>query len=499
MLRLGDGNQTMLLRTFFDPKLAHASYLVACQTTGAAMVIDPSRTVNQYLAAAAAEDVTIIAAAETHIHADFVSGARELAEQIGATLYLSGAGGAQWQYRYVARYPHRLLQDGDHWQIGNLALQALHTPGHTPEHMAYLVTDRATAAVPMGMFTGDFVFVGDVGRPDLLETAVGVKGAKTGAARELFNSLKRFKQMPDYLQVWPAHRAGTLCGKALGAMPSSTVGYERQTNWAFQVGDEAAFVAQVLDGQPEPPRYFATMKRVNRDGPARRRLAPVPPCLDVENLIDWQRAGATLMDTRSVADFAAGHISGAINNPLAGRTFTTYAGWFLAEDQPYSLVIDPGDLESAIDDLARIGLDQVAGYFPIETIQQWSQRTSQPLGMIEQVTVVDVAAAIRSGELVVIDVRSAAEFAQGHLPQARNIVLGHVLERLHEIPADRPVVLQCKSGFRSSIAAALLASRGRTNVVNLQGGYQAWLAAQLPVESGVRPLSSEGAFHGYQQ
>lgn len=472
----------MLLQTFFDPNLAHASYLAACQETGAAIVIDPNRTVGQYVAAAAAEGVTILAVAETHIHADFVSGARELAGRTGATLYLSGAGGNEWHYHYAAQYPHRLLQDGDHWQIGELAFQALHTPGHTPEHMAYLVTDGVAAALPVGVFTGDCIFVGDVGRPDLLETAVGLKGTKSAAARELFCSIQRFKQMPDYLQVWPAHGAGTACGKTLGAMPSSTVGYERRTNWALQIDDEATFVTQVLNGQPEPPRYFATMKRVNRDGPPLLPKLPNPPRLSMEQLVDLQQAGATIVDTRSAAAFAAGHIPGAINNPFAARTFTTLAGWFLAYDQPFYLVIDPGDLEGAVQDLVRIGLDQVAGYFPTETVDQWSQRTGQPLGVIEQVSVAEVAAAICAGELLVIDIRSAAEFTQGHLPYARNIVLGHVLERLDEIPAARPVVLQCRSGFRSNLAAGLLASRGRTNIVNLQGGYQAWLAAQLPVD-----------------
>jgi hydroxyacylglutathione hydrolase len=480
----------MLIRTFVDSKLAHNSYLVVCQATSQAIVIDPSRHIEPYLAAAQAEGVRIVAVAETHIHADFVSGSRELAEQTGATLYLSAEGGSDWQYHYATAYPHRLLHDGEHWQMGNLRLQALHTPGHTPEHMAYLLTDGATTDQPIGLFTGDFLFVGDVGRPDLLETAVGVAGAKCFAAHQLYHTLQNFKQLPDYLQIWPAHGAGSACGKSLSAVPSSTLGYERRVNWAFQVADEASFVETVIAGQPIPPHYFGRMKRLNQSGPALLGAACQPASLGVVRLTQLHYAGVTLVDTRPPDEFARGHLPGSINIPFAGRTFVTQAGSFLSYDSPFYLIIDPADVVSAVCDLASIGLDQIAGYFAPALIKEWSRQTEQPLRVVEQMTVSEAADAVCRGDLTVIDVRSPEEFATGHLPHARNIPLECVLARLSEIPSDRPLLIQCKSGFRSSIAAGLLASQGRTNLHNLQGGYQAWDRAHLPIIYGSLPMPS---------
>lgn len=471
----------MLLRTFFDPKLAHTSYLVACQQTNEAIVIDPARTIDAYLETAKAEGVHIVAVTETHIHADFLSGARELAEQVGAKLYLSGAGGPDWQYEYAYEYLHHLLQDGDSWELGKLRFEALHTPGHTPEHMAYLLTDCANTMLPIGIFSGDCVFVGDVGRPDLLERSVGIKGSKAAAAQQLFGSVQRIKQLPDYVQLWPAHGAGSACGKALGAVPSSTVGYEQHTNWAFQLGDETAFVERVLDGQPEPPLYFATMKRLNKKGPDRLNAHVEPKRLDIKSLLAIQQTGAPIVDTRSPAEFADGHVPGTFNIPARSKRFTTYAGWFLEGGQPFYLIIDPADVPTAIADLARIGLDKVSGIFGCEVIAEWSRQTKKPLGKIEQIMVTDVVDAVESGQLMVIDVRGESEFASGHLPNAHNIMLGYVLDGTGDIPTNRPVLFQCKSGFRSSIAAGLLASQGYAHVFNLVGGYDAWQQAGLPV------------------
>ena len=473
----------MLLRYFFDPKLAHASYMVGCQATGEAIIIDPGRNIEPYLEAAQAEGLHIVAATETHIHADFVSGCRELAEQIGATLYLSGEGGADWQYQYLADLPHRLLKDGDWWHIGQLSFDVLHTPGHTPEHLAFMVTDGASLAPPIGVFSGDFVFVGDVGRPDLLETAAGIKGTKEAGARDLFWSLQRFKGLPDYLQIWPAHGAGSACGKALGAVPSTTLGYERMANWAFQIEDEAEFVAKVLEGQPEPPRYFATMKRVNKEGPVILDHISIPPCLPVEAL-EILRQDDLIMDTRSDRDFAQGHVPGTFNNPFQARTFITYAGSFLDETTPFYLIIDESQVAEAMTDLQRIGLDKCAGFFTPDVVSEWVALTGYSLNAIPQVTVTDVADGLKTGLLTVIDVRGQAEFVAGHLPTARNIPLGSLLDHLDEIPANQPVVLQCLSGFRSAIAAGLLTSQGYRNIMNLRGGYQAWCQAKLPVMIG---------------
>ena len=471
----------MLLRYFYDPKLAQASYLVACQTTGKAIVIDPGRNIEPYLDAAVEEGVEIIAATETHIHADFISGCRELAEQVGATLYLSGEGGPDWQYQYLADYPHCLLKDRDSWHIGNIRFEAMHVPGHTPEHLAFKVIDGTALAVPMGIFTGDFIFAGDVGRPDLLETAAGQKGTKEESARTLFQSLQHFRQLPDYLQLWPGHGAGSACGKALGAVPSTTLGYERRANWAFQIEDEAKFVNAVLDGQPEPPRYFATMKRANKEGPALLKDSLDLPQLPVKALDALCEASLPIMDTRSHQAFAQGHIPGTFNNPFALRSFITYAGSFLDEETPFYLIIDKAHLEEAVTDLQRIGLDNIAGYFSLETVDMWARQTGHSLGFIPQVSVGKVAKEIETGQMMVIDVRGTAEFAAGHLPTAHNIILGNILNQLDEIPSNQPVLLQCLSGFRSNIAAGLLASRGRSNMMNLRGGIQAWRLAEQPV------------------
>ncbi|HEY8197968.1 MAG TPA: MBL fold metallo-hydrolase, partial [Gemmatimonadales bacterium] len=227
----------MLLRRFYDPKLAQASYLVGCTVTGEALVVDPTRDIDPYLQAADAEGFKVAHVTETHIHADFVSGARELAHRTGARLYLSEAGGDNWQYGYAGEADATLLREASRIKVGTVELEVLHVPGHTPEHLTLLVTDSATASEPMGAFTGDFIFVGDVGRPDLLERAARVRGSMQESARQLFRSLQRFRTQPDYLQIWPGHGAGSACGKSLGAVPQTTLGYEKRFNWAFGITD----------------------------------------------------------------------------------------------------------------------------------------------------------------------------------------------------------------------------------------------------------------------
>ncbi|HET8762592.1 MAG TPA: MBL fold metallo-hydrolase, partial [Gemmatimonadales bacterium] len=306
----------MLLKRFYDDRLAQASFLVGCQATGEAIVLDPNRDADQYIAAARGEGLRITHVTETHIHADFVSGSRELASRSGAKLLLSAEGGADWQYRFARDADATLLHDGDSFMVGNLRFDVLHTPGHTPEHLTFIVTDTPATLRPMGAFTGDFIFVGDVGRPDLLERAAHVEGTMDASARQLFRSLRRFAEQPDYLQLWPGHGAGSACGKALGAVPQTTLGYERVVNWAFGITDEDEFVRAVLAGQPEPPAYFAEMKRVNRDGPAILGAWPDPPTLDPASLRDVLASGGLVVDLRPAAAFAAGHVPGTLNIPL---------------------------------------------------------------------------------------------------------------------------------------------------------------------------------------
>jgi hydroxyacylglutathione hydrolase len=473
----------VIVKRFYDAQLAQTSYLLGCGATGEAIVIDPNRDADQYLRAAADEKLRITAVTETHIHADFVSGARELAERTRARLYLSDAGDADWKYDYAAKDGAVLVRDGDRLSIGNVHLQVMHTPGHTPEHISFLITDSAAATEPIAIVTGDFVFVGDVGRPDLLERAAKVQGTMVGAARTLFRSLQRFKQLPDWLQVWPGHGAGSACGKGLSAVPHSTVGYERRFNWALAIDDEEEFVRQVLDGQPDPPPYFAEMKRINKAGPRVLNGFPRPPRMSFADFEQAVAAHATIVDTRRAAVYAAAHIPGTINLPLE-KSFTTWAGWLLPFDADLYLIVDENGargVDAAARDLAMIGLDRLAGYVGADLLDQWSA-SGRALGRVPQMTVNDLASRIDAGDVAVIDVRAADEWEAGHIAGAAHIPLGHLAERIAEIPRDKPVVVHCQGGGRSAIGASVLRANGMTDVANLTGGFGAWRNAGLPVE-----------------
>jgi hydroxyacylglutathione hydrolase len=469
----------MILRRFYDETLAQASYLIGCGRSGEAIVVDPTRLVDQYLATAEADGVRITHVTETHIHADYLSGTRELAARAGARMYLSACGPPEWQYAFANDPMVTLVRDGDEIAVGEVRLQVVHTPGHTPEHVIFLVTDGVVATEPMGACTGDFVFVGDVGRPDLLEKAAKVTGASASAARELSRSLEAFKAYPDHLQIWPGHGAGSACGKGLSAVPQSTLGYERRYNWAFGVQSEEEFVAMVLAGQPEPPRYFGLMKRLNREGPALLGHLPAPARVEDARLAELVGGGAVVVDTRPAASFAAAHIPGSVNIPL-NRSFTTWAGSLLPYDRDlYLLMADarPELVREAVRNLVLIGLDRVAGHLGPEAVGRWAEE-GRPVGTLRHLSVHEAAAA--AGALVV-DVRAESEWDAGHLPGAMHIPLPDLEARLDEVPADREVILQCQGGGRSAIAASLLKARGRDRVANLAGGYTAWVGAGLPV------------------
>ena len=488
----------MLLERFYDPTLAQASYLVGCAATGEALVVDPNRDVEQYVRAARGHGLRVTHVAETHIHADFVSGSRELAHATGATLYLSDEGGADWAYAFPTAEERSsgakavLVRDGDQFMVGNVRIEVMATPGHTPEHVTFLVTDTAGADRPMGAFTGDFVFVGDVGRPDLLEKAAGVTGTMEASARVLFASLQRFKALPDWLQLWPGHGAGSACGKSLGAMPQTTLGYERLFNWGVAADDEEAFVQGVLAGQPEPPTYFAEMKRVNRVGPRLLGGMRRPPHAAGNRLPDLLDAGALVVDTRTAANFAARHVPGTINVPL-GKSFSTWMGWLVPYDRDIHLIVEDADAaDRAVHDLALIGLDRVAGWLTPDALSSWVAR-GRGLGAVPQTTAAELAPRLASGEVAVVDVRGRAEWEAGHLPGVPNVPLGHLAQRLAELPTDRPLVVHCQTGARSAIAASVLRARGLTNVVNLGGGFAAWQGAGLPVERGAPAAAPDGA------
>jgi hydroxyacylglutathione hydrolase len=475
----------MILRRFYDPKLSQASYLVGCATTGEALVVDANRDIDPYLKAADDEGLRITHVTETHIHADFVSGSRELAHRAGARLYLSDTGGSEWRYEYAAEADATPLKDGSRFRVGAVQLEVLHLPGHTPEHLAFLVTDTQTAPEPMGALTGDFLFVGDVGRPDLLERAVLVRGTMEEGARQLFRSLQRFRALADYLQIWPGHGAGSACGKALGAVPQSTLGYEKRFNWAFGIHDEAAFVQAVLAGQPDPPKYFAQMKRINREGP--RLLGGIrrPARLPVASLAQALEQAAPVVDTRQAADFAQGAVPGTINI-AANRSFTSWAGWMLPYDRDFYLIVDDRrsqTVDDVVRDLAGIGLDRIAGYFGSEVVDAW-RASKGSLQTIPSLSTSEVAREIASNDKVVLDVRGEGEWKAGHLPGSVNLPVGELEQRLNEIPRGHPLIVHCQSGSRASIAASVLRARGFTDVRLFPGGFAEWHSAGQPVERG---------------
>ena len=472
----------MLLQRIYDPALAQAGYLVGCQRTGEAIVVDPNRDLARYLDAAAAAGLRIVYVTETHIHADFVSGARALAARTGARLLLSGEGGPGWQYTYAAE-GERLLLDGDQIALGTVRLDVRHTPGHTPEHLTFIVTESGAGEVPVGALTGDFVFVSDVGRPDLLETAAGQAGTMEASARTLFRSLQQFKWLPDHLQIWPGHGAGSACGKALGALPSSTLGYERLVSWAFLQEDEDAFVAEVLAGQPEPPRYFARMKVVNRDGPPTAGLPGPPPVLAAARLVEAIDAGAVVLDARAAAAFAAAHVPGTVSIPL-DRGFAGWAGAVL-DDGPLYLIAEAGCTgcaHEAAKALALVGLDQVVGAFDATAIGGWSEATGRALTAVPQVALDDAARRIAHGAPVVLDVRGRSEWDAGHIAGARHVPLGRLPEGVDDLARDTPIVVHCQGGTRSAIAASLLRRAGFTDVANMGAGFGGWSRAGLPAE-----------------
>jgi hydroxyacylglutathione hydrolase len=460
----------MYFKRIYDTDLAQASYLVGCQTNGTAIVIDPTRDAEQYLTLAKQEGLSITHVTETHIHADYLSGARELAEQTGATLLLSDEGGPDWSYAF----PHQGLKDNSVITLGNITLKALHTPGHTPEHLSFLITDGARGTEPSILLTGDFVFVGDLGRPDLLDEAAGGIDTRFEGAKQMFASLRdMFLTLPDFVQVWPGHGSGSACGKALGAVESTTVGYERALSWwapLVRNNDEQAFIDELLSGQPDAPAYFGRMKKQNKAGPA---LLGIPETLGQLSTLQVQQAleaGARLLDTRPRADFQQGAVPGSIHLP-AGKTFETWAGWLLDPEKDYVLFAqNAGQAEALRRRLWMVGVDRVQGFIGSFEGLVLESQAAVP---VEQIGNLQAA--------YVLDVRAKSEYAAGHLPNAHQLHAGRLMTNLNELPRDRQLVVHCQSGARSAAAASLLRAEGFTNVTELAGGYEAWARQAAPV------------------
>ncbi len=465
----------MLIERIYDGDLSQASYLIGCQAKGEALVVDPRRDIAVYQSLAAANGMRIVAVTETHIHADFLSGTRELAAATGATAYVSGEGGADWQYGFEAER----LNDNDEITLGNIIVKALHTPGHTPEHLSFLVTDGAFANTPGYLLSGDFVFSGDLGRPDLLDEAAGGVDTRFAGAKQLFASLReKFLTLPDHVQVHPAHGAGSACGKALGAIPSSTVGYERLYAWwgpYLAANDEEGFVKELLDGQPDAHAYFGRMKRENRQGPAVMGSREPLEELDIAAVArGLAEDTVTFVDTRTHTEVHEGTVSRSVNVP-AGKSTASFGAWVVnpeTDKNPLVLLApDQAAAQEMWDHLVRVGIDTVAGYVTsIEGLPASTPQLIQP----EELEGFDAA--------MVLDVRNRTEHAAGHIPGSHQLSGGRVLWNLDQLPTEGTIVSYCQSGVRNSVAASALRRAGY-DVVELDGSYAGWSTWQQARES----------------
>jgi len=476
----------MFFRQIVDEKLAQYAYLIGCQATGEAILIDPERDIDRYCDLAHKEGLDIVAVADTHIHADYLTGMREFAER-GIMVYASDEGDTDWKYEWLlsSHYDYQLLKHGSTFKVGNIQFEVVHSPGHTPEHISYLVTDLGGGAdAPMGLISGDFVFVGDLGRPDLLESAAGIAGMMEPSARTLHKSVLKFLELDDYIQIWPAHGAGSACGKALGAVPESTVGYERRFNGAIQaaIRGEDEFVASILDGQPEPPMYFARMKRDNRTGPAVLGSLPRPRQLSADELATIVHLeDAVILDTRiDRGAFMAGHLPGSLYAPF-NKSFNTIAGSFVEENTLIYLIIDTEHVDAAVRDLIRIGLDEIVGYATPDTLEHYKE-IGEVIATTEQLKVENIAELSARVDVSFLDVRNMDEYRSSHIAGAKNIAHTRLFVRRDEVQKDGCIAVYCRTGARAANAASLLERLGH-NVIYIDGDYQTWSAENETVSS----------------
>jgi hydroxyacylglutathione hydrolase len=450
-----------MFQRFFEEGLAQASFLIGCERTKKAIVIDPRRDASIYTAAAAQAGATIVAAIETHVHADFVSGARELAAK-GADVFAGPGSGLE--------FPHRTVQDGETLRFGDLTITGLHTPGHTPEHICLLAEQPGQ---PARLFTGDLLFVGAVGRPDLL----GVELTRR-LASDLFDSLTRVMALNDDVEIHPGHGAGSLCGAGIGREPSSTIARERRQNAMLQYHDRDAFVRAVLDDLPETPSYFARMKQVNRVGPDVLGLAdgsPRVPAIKPAAAAALAADGAVIVDLRPSETFVAGHPYGAINLGF-GPKVGYWGGWVIPPDSPVILLADePAQAQDAALQLLRVGIDRIDGLIA-GGYDAWTG-AGLPIASLDQMEAADLRARAADRELHVVDVRSPREYQAEHIDGSLNMPVGEVPERARQLPSGGVFATICEGGYRSTLAASLLAREGVAHVINVVGGMAAYRAA----------------------
>jgi hydroxyacylglutathione hydrolase len=462
----------MFTQQFFIDGLACASYLVGCESKGTAAVVDPDRDVRKYIDAAVSRGLKITHIIETHLHADHVSGNTDLAARTGAEIFVHEASGAQ--------FPHKSLKDGDVIELGNVHIRAVHTPGHTPESITLLISDLSRAEEPWLALTGDTLFVGDIGRPDL----VGAQAAR-GLANDMYSTLfEKLLTLNDNLMIYPGHGAGSLCGKSIGAMRSTTLGFERKYNTALSPREREQFVEFATGDLPEQPGNHRRIKAMNRQGP--RPLGEViDRPLSIREAVPHFQRGAGLLDTRPKADYVQAHIPGSVHLE-ADDQLSNRIGFVLPPDVPVILLLsDPADYERVVYSLARVGYDNVLGYLA-EGLDRW-EKMGLPLtaGDVRDLEPVELHQMLQSSDgerPIVVDVREPWEYKQGHVPGALLIPLGQLASRLGELDPEKPVALICQSGSRSQSAAALLGQKGFQTIYNVSGGTSAWMYSGLELE-----------------
>ena len=469
----------MILKQFYLNCLAHASYLVGDEQSSIAAVVDPQRDIDQYLAFAAEHDLRIAHVLLTHFHADFLAGHLELRDRTGATIYLGAAAAAE--YRFTP------LRDGDVVEFGRVRLGVLETPGHTAESISLTVYDLDRSATePRAVLTGDTLFVGDVGRPDL-RVALGWSASDLGAM--LYDSLRtKLLALPDHVEVYPAHGAGSLCGKAISKETVSTIGEQRRANYALQPMSKAAFIDLVTADQPDAPSYFTYDAVLNtKERPTLDQTLERLDRLTLDQVLALQSVGAQILDTRDPVEFAAVHLRGSLNIGLGGQ-FATWAGTVLSGEHPIVIIADPGREHESATRLGRIGFDHVVGYLGdgLRSLESRPDLTTSTERLGAQVAA-DRMSDAEGARALAVDVRTPRERQQKRVSGSVGIPLNHLAERVSELPKDRPLIAYCAGGYRSSIAASLLQREGFAQVSEMAGGIAAWESAGLPVEDDGAP------------